>query len=162
MNLLSSRYRYVYKRYYCVQMPRPPTPIQLSERERASLEAWQAGSRERRLAERAEIVLRAADGQPTSTIATTLRTRPARVSKWRTRFAKHRLCGLGDQPRAGAPRAYDATAETRVLALVGHAPPPGHRVWTGVLLSAAVPGLSVHQVWRLLRRHGVSLRRRRR
>ncbi len=143
-------------------MPRPPTPIHLSAEERTTLQAWQrGGSSDRRLGERAEIVLRAADGQATRAIAVALRTRPARVSKWRTRFAKHRLRGLGDQPRTGAPRAYEAIAETRVLDLVGMPPPSGHRAWTGVLLAAAAPGLSVHQTWRLLRRHGISLRRRR-
>ena len=61
------------------------------------------------MVERADMILRAAQGQRTDEIATALRTRPARVSKWRTRFARQRLRGLTDVPRAGAPRRYDGT-----------------------------------------------------
>ena len=143
-------------------MSRSPTPISLSADERTTLQAWQrTGSTERRLVERAEIVLRAADGQATSAIAVALRTRPARVSKWRTRFAQQRLRGLVDAPRAGAPRRYDSTVETRVLDYVNQPPPPGHATWTGPSLAGKLPDLSTYQVWRILRRRGISLRRRR-
>ena len=87
-------------------MPKLPTSITLSAEERTTLRAWQrAGSTEHRMVERADMILRAAQGQRTDEIATALRTRPARVSKWRTRFARQRLRGLTDVPRAGAPRA---------------------------------------------------------
>ena len=79
------------------------------------MRAWQAAATERRLAQRAEIVLRAADGHATGAIAAAMGTRPARVSKWRTRFARQLLRGLADAPRAGAPRQYGSTAEYRVL-----------------------------------------------
>ena len=142
-------------------MPRPPTPIHLDPEERAALRAWRSAATERRLAERAEIVLCAADGHATGAIAAAMGTRPARVSKWRTRFARQRLRGLVDVPRAGAPRRYDSIAEHRVLDHVGQPPLGGHRTWTGPLLAVALDDLSAYQVWRVLRRHGISLRRRR-
>ena len=143
-------------------MPKLPTPIALTATERQTLRAWQrAGTTEQRLVERARIVLRAADGQGTGEIAAALQTRPARVSKWRTRFARQRVRGLIDEPRAGAPRRYDATTERRILACLDKPPPAGHATWTGTLLAAALNDVTEHQVWRVLRRHGISLRRRR-
>ena len=41
-------------------------------------------------------------------IAKQLGTRPARVSKWRQRFAKDRLTALSDAPRSGMPQKYTA------------------------------------------------------
>ena len=143
-------------------MPKLPTPITLSTEERTTLRAWQrAGSTEHRMVERADMILRAAQGQRTDEIAAALRTRPARVSKWRTRFARQRLRGLTDGPRAGAPRRYDGATERRILAGLDQPPPRGHATWTGTLLGVALGDVSPHQVWRVLKRHGISLRRRR-
>ena len=143
-------------------MPKLPTPITLSTEERTTLRAWQrAGSTEQRMVERADMILRAAQGQRTDEIAAALRTRPARVSKWRTRFARQRLRGLTDGPRAGAPRRYDGATERRILAGLDQPPPRGHATWTGTLLGVALGDVSPHQVWRVLKRHGISLRRRR-
>lgn len=143
-------------------MPKTPTLITLSPDERTTLQRWQrASSTEHRLVERARVILLAADGKTTGEIARTLKTRPARVSKWRTRFARQRLRGLIDAPRAGAPRQYDARTERRILALLDQSPPPGHATWTGTLLAESLKDVSDHQVWRVLRRHAISLRRRR-
>ncbi len=143
-------------------MPRSPTPITLSAEERTTLQAWQrAGSTEQRMVERAQIILRAAAGEGTDAIAAALQTRPARVSKWRTRFARRRLRGLVDAPRAGPRRRYDTSTEQRIVAALDAPPPAGHATWTGTLLAEALGDVSEHQVWRVLRRHGISLRRRR-
>jgi len=134
----------------------------LTAEERKTLQAWQrAGSTEQRLVDRARIILRAAQGQGTEEIAAALDTRPARVSKWRRRFARQRLPGLVDAPRAGPPRRYDARTERRILAGLDQRPPEGHATWTGTLLAEAVGDVTPQQVWRVLRRHGISLRRRR-
>ena len=86
-------------------MRKPATPIVLSEAEQETLRSWlRAGTSEQRMVERARIVLAAADGIGTNEIARQLLTRPARVSKWRTRFARDRLVGLVDAPRPGATR----------------------------------------------------------
>ncbi len=143
-------------------MPKSATSILLSAEEQAALQAWRrAGAGERQLVERAEMILRAADGQGTGEIAAALGTRPARVSKWRTRFEQQGLLGLMDVPRAGAPRRYDVATERRVLAHLDQPPPEGHATWTGSSLAAALGDVSADQVWRVLRRHEISLRRRR-
>jgi transposase len=126
------------------------------------LRQWlRAGTSEQRLAERAQMILWASQGQNTIQIADSLRTRPARVSKWRQRFAQHRLEGLQDGPRSGRPRRYDSSSEKRLLKQLDQPPPLGHGTWTGPLLAQALAEVSDDQVWRILRQYGISLRRRR-
>ena len=147
---------------YAPCMRKPATPILLSEAEQETLRSWlRAGTSEQRMVERARIILAAADGSGTNEIARQLGTRPARVSKWRTRFARDHLSGLVDAPRPGAQARYDASTERRILAALDRTPPGGHATWTGSLLAAALGDVSADQVWRTLRRHGISLRRRR-
>jgi len=55
-------------------------------------------------AQRAEIVLRAADGLNNRAISDAVGVARDTVRLWRERFAKHRLDGLDDEPRSGAPR----------------------------------------------------------
>jgi transposase len=83
------------------------------------------------------------------------------VSQWRQRYARDRLAGLADQPRPGPPARYDANTEKRVLAQLDEPPPAGWAHWTGPTLAAALGDVSDDQVWRVLRRHGISLARRR-
>jgi transposase len=83
------------------------------------------------------------------------------VSKWRTRFAKHGLPGLQDAPRPGALKQYDESTEKRILAMVDQDPPSGHATWSGKLMAEALGNVSKHQVWRVLRWHGIHLQRRR-
>jgi transposase len=143
-------------------MPGTATPIELSKQEREILNRWSSSATtEHRLVERARIILLAAEGLATREIARRLKTRAARVSKWRTRFAAQRITGLSDNPRAGKPAKYDAETEKRILAQLDDAPLKGYRQWSGPLLARVLEDVSVHQVWRVLRRHGISLARRR-
>ena len=143
-------------------MSRKASPIILGEEDRAKLEGWvRSAKTEQRLALRARIVLAAAAGASNLAIAEALRVRPARVSKWRVGFARAGLAGLFDAPRPGVKRRYDAATERRILARLDAPPPPGHASWTGGLVAAALGDVSASQVWRVLRRHGIHLRRRR-
>ena len=138
------------------------TPITLTDEEKETLTAWtRAGSSEQRHVERARMILAAAEGQSSKGIAEELGTRPARVSQWRTRFARERLAGLLDAPRSGARRKYGVSTERRILAQLDEPPPSGHATWTGGLLAAALGDVSASYVWRVMRRHGIQLRRRR-
>ena len=143
-------------------MAKPATRITLNPEEEQTLRGWLRGRKtERRMVERARIVLLAAARASTTAIAQELGTPPARVSKWRLRFAEQRLLGLADRPRRGKPARYDETTRKRILAMLDRAPPEGHATWTGELLAEALGDVSKHQVWRVLKRQGVSLRRRR-
>ena len=47
-----------------------------------------------------------------------VKTRLARVSKWRRRFCRDRLAGLEDDARPGKPKTCDEKAGKRVLRLL--------------------------------------------
>lgn len=124
--------------------------IELSASERRELEGL---TRRRKtgqaLALRARIVLASAEGGDNGQIAERLRIFRGTVGKWRERFARHRLDGLYDEPRPGAPRQIGdeeiaetvrRTLETRppgathwslrsMAEAVGHAPSTIHRIW---------------------------------
>ncbi len=143
-------------------MSKPATPIDLSEAERETLQSWlRAGSTEQRHAERARMILAAGEGVGTMDIARQLGTRPARVAKWRIRFARDRLAGLADAPRPGARPRYGPDTTKRILALLDQPAPAGHASWTGALLAAALGDVSAVHVWRVLAAQRISLRRRR-
>ena len=110
---------------------------------------------------RARIVLDAAAGLSNEAIAAARKTRPATVSKWRGRFLAARLEGLGDAPRSGKPARYDQKTERRILQQLDTPAPAGYARWNGTLLAAALPNISADQIWRVLRKHGISLERRR-
>jgi transposase len=143
-------------------MARPAAVIHLTaEEERILRQYVRSGTTEQRLAERAAIILLAGEGKGTQEIARTVQTRPATISKWRLRFARHRLPGLVDSARSGKPRHYNETTERRVLAQLDQKPPSGYGTWTGRLLGESLGDVSDDEVWRILRKHGISLQRRR-
>jgi len=143
-------------------MARAATPITLTEDEQAELEKLvRTTTMEHRTVQRARMVLAAAAGKATKEIAAQLHVRPATVSTWRTRFARQRLAGLADAPRSGKPRTYDAGTERRILAQLDQPPLEGYTTWTGGLVAKALGDVSADQVWRVLRKQGVQLQRRR-
>lgn len=85
----------------------------------------------------------------------------ATVVLWRQRFAKARLEGLQDAPRSGKKTRYDKVTECRILFQLDTPPPAGHSGWTGKLVAQALGDVSSHQVWRVLKKHGIHLQRRR-
>jgi len=136
--------------------------VALSAEETQTLRQWiRAGTKESRLVERAKVILLAGQGKANLEIARELKTRPARVSKWRQRFAKRRLEGLQDADRTGRPPHYDQATEKRVLTMLDEAPPEGYGKWSGPLVAAALGDVSDDQVWRVLRKYDICLERRR-
>ena len=159
-------------------MSRIAPVIVLSSEEQQTLESWsRSGKTEQRIAFRARIILKAANGLENKQIAAELGTRPTTISKWRRQFYTERLQGLQDAPRPGAAPKYDQQTERRILAMLDEPPPRGYATWTGPLLARALgdlsgPGRPGHgeagqtdvsddHVWRVLRKHGISLARRR-
>jgi len=141
---------------------RRATVVELTEAERKVLESWvRSGTTQRRLAERAAIILAAAEGKRTAEIAKDMSTRSARVSKWRTRFAREGIEGLKDKPRGGSPRRYTGETERRILAVIDEPPPEGYSTWSGPLIAKRLGDVSEHQVWRVTRAVGIHLQRRR-
>src|SRR6266576_1833445 len=93
----------------------------------------------------------------TRSIAAELDTWPGRVSRWRTRFARHRLAGLHDLPRPGPAPRYTAETGKRILALLDQPPPSGYGRWTAPLLSRELGDVSDQYIWRFLRAHKINL-----
>jgi transposase len=110
--------------------------------------------------ERARIILACLEGKEIQQVAGELGVSVATVSKWRQRFCLWGLRGLRDQPRPGKPVRYDAAFRKRVLATLEQSPPPGMSHWDRPAVAEELDA-SVHAVWRVLRREGIYLQRRR-
>jgi len=138
-----------------------PTRIELKPEQRTALETMiRSATTEQRLVFRSRIVVMAGDGMGTNAIARKLETRPATVTKWRTRFARLGLDGLRDTPRPGKRRRYLPDDERRVLHKLDQPPPSGYAQWNGRLVANAL-SLPADFVWKVLRHHGIQLQRRR-
>lgn len=128
---------------------RLPSPVSLTKRDRAQLVAW-VGSRtvERRLHERAEIVLLCAEGKNNQEVAAALRIHPTTVSEWRSRFNRDGLAGLSDRARSGRPKTRSVGVEKQIVELTS-VPPPNATHWSVRRMAERV-GVSpstVHDVW---------------
>jgi transposase len=136
-----------------------PTPaavaIELSDDERARLEAWaRRRTTAQALALRARIVLAAAEGLSNSEIAERLGVSRPTVTKWRNRFGESRLEGLLDEPRPGRPRTVtDEQVEAIVIATLESKPKDATH-WSTRSLAAHL-GLSQHAVWRTWQAFGL-------
>ena len=106
---------------------------------------------------RARIVLLAAEGRSTRSIAKEVGVQPRIVSKWRHRFADHGLAGLENRPHRGKKPIYGVATNKRILALLDKPPPQGYARWTGPLLAQALEDVDVQYVWRFLREHKIDL-----
>ena len=138
-----------------------PTAIALEPEQKAILDSWiRSATTQQRLVFRAKIIMLAGDGMGTNSIAREIETRPATVTKWRTRFARLGMDGLKDAPRPGQRRRYLPDDEKRVLQMLDQPPPSGYAQWNGRLLAEAL-SLPRDFVWKALRHHGIQLRRRR-
>src|SRR6201993_876542 len=88
--------------------------VHLSRKDRKVLEACcRSPVTLQRDLKRARIVLLAADGRSTRSIAKEVGVQPRIVSLWRHRYADHGLEGLQDKPRPGKHRRKDLAAAQR-------------------------------------------------
>jgi transposase len=132
--------------------------VRLTPKVRKVLEArCRAPSTPQGEVKRARIVLLAAEGRSTRSIAQEVGVQPRIVSKWRWRFADHGLAGLEDRPRAHKKPIYGAATNRRILVLLDKPPPAGYARWTGPLLAQALGDVDVQYVWRFLREHNIDL-----
>ena len=139
-----------------------PVPI-LSDDERQVLTGLvRRRQTPRGLATRAKVILLSAD-HPEWTLAEIgahVGLCDETVGTWRKRFAAHRLEGLSDAPKSGAPRTIQDDAVERVVRLTLDTLPEGETHWSTRSM-AQVSGMTqsaVHRIWRAfgLRPHLVS------
>src|SRR5688500_10744632 len=114
-------------------------PLVLRDGDRSRLEALTRSSSVRAgLAQRARIVLLAADGLPNAEIARRTGTSRPTVVGWRARYAEGGIAALEDQPRSGRPPEIDEI-EVVVATLADGGRPPEHlgvTHWSARLLAA--------------------------
>ena len=106
------------------------------------------------IAQRARIVLLAAEDMSNKDVAERVGVNPATVLKWRKRFLDSRLDGLIDEPRPGAPRRItDADVEAVVVRTLEEAPTDATHWSTRDL--AAKSGMSAASVGRSWKAFGL-------
>ena len=129
--------------------------LELSENEREELRSLAARrSTAQALALRARIVLACAAGRQNKEVAARLQVDRATVGKWRRRFVEHRLDGLRDEPRSGAPRTIEDARIEAVIVRTLESMPPDATHWSSRGMSRA-SGLSVSTVQRIWRAFGL-------
>ena len=132
--------------------------VRLSRKDRRVLEArCRSPVTLQRDLKRARIVLLAAAGRSTRSIAKEVGVQPRIVSLWRHRFADEGVEGLRDKPRPGKEPVYTKATGKRILGLLDKPPPKGFARWTGPLLAEALGDVGVQYVWRFLRSHKIDL-----
>ncbi len=133
---------------------RPAPALALREGDREELcrrtrsSAGRAGA-----AQRARIVLLAADGESNTAIADKVGVSRPTVIDWRNRYAAEGIAGLADDPRSGRPRSIDH----REIVAVTLGPPPkkyGVTHWSSRLLGRHL-GISNGTVAKAWRDYGV-------
>jgi len=145
--------------------------ISLSGEEKQALRAlMRAGKTERRLADRARIVLWTARGVDVDEIARRLEIHRSTVIHWRRWYRERRVSGLSavqcleDRPRSGRPAKFTPLAVSQIKAVACERPAqlklPLSRfsvseVRNWVLKAEIVSGISVSTVWRLLHQDAI-------
>jgi len=130
---------------------RPLAPLAITVDERETLHRWVARrTTAQALAQRARLVLAAADGLSNQRIVAMLHVTPQTVSKWRRRFLTDRLDGLLDEPRPGAPRTIRDAEVERVVTLTLESTPEDATHWStrSMAQRTGMSQSAVSRIWR--------------
>ena len=129
--------------------------IDLTGEERAALEGFvRRRTSAQALALRSRIVLAAADGLTNLQIVERVGVSRPTVTKWRNRFAEHRLGGLVDEPRPGRPRTISDDQVERVVVTTLETTPKDATHWSTRSMAAQV-GLTQNAVLRIWHAYGL-------
>src|SRR5204862_4322161 len=130
-------------------------PLVLADAERQMLQGWATRRKTAQgLALRARIVLACAESRSNTAVSARLGISRTTVSKWRARFLRKRLDGLGDEPRPGVPRTItDAQVEEVVVRTLEEVP-EGATHWSKRELAKQV-GISPASVLRIWHAFGL-------
>jgi len=128
----------------------PASPLGLCDGDRERLSAWtRASSARAGLAQRARIVLLAAEGVSNTEIAARVGVSRQTVVSWRARYVRSGIAGLHDQARPGRPRRVD---HDKIITETLKPPPKrlGVTHWSSRLLAArlGVANSTIARAWR--------------
>ncbi len=108
---------------------------------------------EARAAQRARLILLAADGQSNRDTGEIIGMHYNQVGIWRKRYEEFGLAGLSDEERPGRPHIYLHDDVLLLVKLVTEEPPDGATRWTMEALSGAMAAhgvpISASQAWRI-------------
>jgi transposase len=144
-----------------IEMAAPAKRIEVVVEDRRELERIvRSRTAERRMVERARIVLAAAEGRSAARIASEVGCSEPTVKKWRRRFEADGLAGLRDAPRPGRPLVHGPETRARLIALACTRPGESENGlrrerWTHRELGEQV-GMSESQAHAILRAAGAS------
>jgi transposase len=126
--------------------------IELTQDERETLTKWSRGrSTQVRRAQRAKIVLLAAEGRENQDIAAELGVTRRTVGRWRTRFAKSRIAGIEkDLPRGGRTPTKRRKLESLIVAKTTQETPANATHWSTRTLAREIGTTQamVQRVWK--------------
>jgi transposase len=131
-------------------------PVELSSEQRAALERMaRQRTLQARVVERAQIVLRAAEGLENQQIARLMGLTPEKAARWRNRFLKGGIAALEkDAPRPGRTRSITDRWVKKVLDMTLRQKPTHATHWSTRTMAAAA-GISEASVRRIWRAHGL-------
>ncbi|GAA1862347.1 hypothetical protein GCM10009836_48290 [Pseudonocardia ailaonensis] len=126
---------------------RTTPPIQVDKMDIVQLRSWAGSRTDRRLAQRARIVLLSADGLGPTAVARELSCTRQTVMSWRERYRTLGVTGLLDATRSGRPTSVNPTD---ILLRTLDPPPVGFQRWSSRLLGAelGISNASVASAWR--------------
>ena len=134
---------------------RPKALLTVSAEDRVVLVRWsKRPTSPHSIAQRARIVLLAADGLSNNEVADKVGCNQATVVKWRKRFVERGLDGLPDDPRPGAPRSISDDDVEAVIVRTLEDRPADATHWSTRDL-AAKAGMSPSSVGRIWRAFGL-------
>lgn len=131
-------------------------PLVVNDSDRIELERrTRSGTIASRDAQRARIVLLAADGMSNRDIAEVVGLHYNQVGLWRSRYELLGIAGLDDEPRPGRPPVYGHDDVLLLVKTVTEEPPDGATRWTmealaGAMNERGIP-ISASQAWRICR-----------
>jgi transposase len=130
--------------------------VELSDAQRKQLETWATGRTiPVRLAERARMILLAAQGQTDKEIGVQLGIWRGTVARWRTRFIADGVTGIErDQTRPGRKPQISARKVKSIVTLTMQQRPDNATHWSTRSM-AAVSGISAASVQRIWQAHGL-------
>lgn len=132
--------------------------LQLRRGDRAILDGWlRSRTLERRLVDRAHIVLAAADGYSSREIASTKNVPRATALLWIRRYEAEGIAGIErDRPRSGRPRVIAPDIEDAIVRkTTAEAPPSQVATHWSTRLMAAATGQSREAIGRIWRKYAL-------
>src|SRR3984893_3349490 len=134
-----------------MRMGRPILELVLKTEELETLQRWAGRPKSAQaLAQRARLVLACAQGKSNTAVSREMDLTLQTIGKWRSRFVVHRLEGLLDEPRPGAPRRIGDADVQRVLKLTLEATPRDATHWSTRSLArrCGMSQSAVSRIWR--------------